>query len=161
MKENEKFSKRRQLGNLAEDIAEVFLVKSGFTIIDRNYLRKCGELDIVAKIRNIIHFIEVKGSFSRERDYKSVSRIFSQNSFTKDDFKINLSRVTGDIDGYSPEENFHYQKQKRMKRAIETYIMENSNISDFEWEVDLITVTIDLFKKEAIIKHIENIVFDV
>lgn len=41
-------------------MACMFLTKRGFDIVDRNYLRKWGELDIVAKKGKIIHFVEVK-----------------------------------------------------------------------------------------------------
>ena len=36
------------------------LVKHSFKILDRNYRKKWGEIDIVAKKDNILHFIEVK-----------------------------------------------------------------------------------------------------
>lgn len=51
---------KRATGDLGEDIACKFLMKQGFDILDRNYSRKWGELDIIAKKSNQIHFIEVK-----------------------------------------------------------------------------------------------------
>ena len=35
-------------GNLSESVVCDFLVSKGYEILDRNYLRKWGELDIVA-----------------------------------------------------------------------------------------------------------------
>ena len=40
------------------------LVKQGFSILDRNYSKKWGELDVVAKGEDGLHFIEVKGASS-------------------------------------------------------------------------------------------------
>lgn len=53
-------SEKRSFGDIGENVACVFLEKHGFKILDRNYLRKWGELDIVAEKGGMTHFIEVK-----------------------------------------------------------------------------------------------------
>ena len=53
-------SKSQKIGEIGEDIAEKFLMKSGFTIVERNYTRKWGEIDIIAKKRGVVCFFEVK-----------------------------------------------------------------------------------------------------
>ena len=53
-------SETQKVGQLGEDIAVKFLMKQGYEIIDRNFTQKCGELDIVAKNKGKVHFIEVK-----------------------------------------------------------------------------------------------------
>ena len=53
-------TKKRKLGDIGENIACDFLERRGLEIIERNYLRKWGEIDIVAKKNNTIRFIEVK-----------------------------------------------------------------------------------------------------
>lgn len=53
-------SAKRQFGDVGENVACAFLEKHGFKILDRNYLRKWGELDIVAERSGVIHFVEVK-----------------------------------------------------------------------------------------------------
>jgi len=147
----EKYSEKRRIGNLGEDIASMFLVKQGYRILDRNYLKKWGELDVVAQLSDTIHFIEVKSK---------VSQNVSQNSFTARDFRTELSRETDlAYDEYRPEENVHYWKQKRMLRAIQTYILEKKFSDDQEWQIDVITVKLNFHVKVAIINHIENIVF--
>jgi len=55
-----KKTEKQIIGNIGENIACTFLVKHGFNIVQRNYLRKWGEIDIIAKKNNILHFIEVK-----------------------------------------------------------------------------------------------------
>lgn len=47
-------------GHLAEDIVIKYLIKLDFLILTRNYYTRYGEIDIVAKKNNILHFIEVK-----------------------------------------------------------------------------------------------------
>lgn len=51
---------KQEIGKLGEDIAVKHLVKHFFEILDRNYRKKWGEIDIVAKKDDILHFIEVK-----------------------------------------------------------------------------------------------------
>jgi len=50
-------------GDKSESLATRFLEQEGFVILERNYFaRKLGEIDIVAKREDVLHFIEVKGS---------------------------------------------------------------------------------------------------
>lgn len=53
-------SDKKNIGNMGEDMACDFLEKEGYTIIKNNYRKTIGEIDIVAKKNNTIHFIEVK-----------------------------------------------------------------------------------------------------
>ncbi len=48
------------LGILAEDKAEKFLKASGYRILQRNYKTKLGEVDIIAKDKDTLCFVEVK-----------------------------------------------------------------------------------------------------
>jgi putative endonuclease len=49
------------LGRIAEKIAQKFLIKKGYEIIETNYwLKRYGEIDIIAKKGNVYYFYEVK-----------------------------------------------------------------------------------------------------
>src|SRR4030042_5122961 len=50
----------KQLGDLGEDISEIFLIKMGYSIIKRNYRCRLGEIDLIAKNKNKIIFFEIK-----------------------------------------------------------------------------------------------------
>mgnify|MGYP003393278028 FL=1 len=56
----DKRTEKRKLGDIGENVACEFLKRRGFEVIDRNYLRKWGEIDIVARKGELIHFVEVK-----------------------------------------------------------------------------------------------------
>ena len=126
-------AEHNELGALGERITEKFLTKRGFIILDRNYRRPWGELDIVAKDKGILHFVEVK----------SVSG-FSQ----------------GSKDGYRPEDNLHRDKIARLKRIIQTYLMDKRVSDETVWRFDLATVFIDVVKRSAKVKFIKDIVLD-
>lgn len=49
-----------RLGRRGEDLACAFLKKKGLGIIARNYRHKCGEVDIIARDREYLVFVEVK-----------------------------------------------------------------------------------------------------
>ena len=51
---------RQNLGQSGEDIAAEFLSKNGYAILTRNYRSRYGEIDIIAKLRDTLVFIEVK-----------------------------------------------------------------------------------------------------
>ncbi len=120
-----------RIGKLGEEIAERYLRNKGFTIIGRNFLRKWGEIDIICKKEDIVHFVEVK----------TVSqRTFSQSS----------------SDEYRPEDNLHQSKATRLKRVIETYIDENDLEEDYC--IDLITVKIIENESIARVKMFRDVI---
>lgn len=51
---------RQQFGKKSEDLAVIHLKKNGYRIIQRNYRTKLGEIDIIAKDRKTLVFVEVK-----------------------------------------------------------------------------------------------------
>lgn len=51
---------KRKVGSLYEEKALLYLQENGFTILERNFRTKMGEIDIIAIKDNIIRFIEVK-----------------------------------------------------------------------------------------------------
>ena len=51
----------REFGNKGEDLACEYLIKNGYEILERNkHFSKLCEIDIIAKFKNKIVFIEVK-----------------------------------------------------------------------------------------------------
>ena len=57
---------RIETGRKAEELAAVFLQAKGLTIIEKNFRAKVGEIDIVAKDKDEIIFVEVRARASRE-----------------------------------------------------------------------------------------------
>ena len=128
-------SESQKIGKLGEDIACKFLMKHGFSVLDRNYTKKWGEIDFIAKKKEKLHFVEVK----------SVSCV------TLPDFKEENPFIK------RPEENMHPWKLKRLSRTIQTYLIHN-RIGNTIWQFDLLLVYIDLKTRTARVKTIENII---
>ncbi|HEX6636503.1 MAG TPA: YraN family protein [Steroidobacteraceae bacterium] len=51
---------RRQTGTLAENSAAAFLESQGFQIVTRNFLRRVGELDVIARAGDLLVIAEVR-----------------------------------------------------------------------------------------------------
>src|SRR3989338_327839 len=60
-----KSNHKRSAGHSAEESACQFLLSKGYEIIARNITYKFGEIDIIAKQKNILCFVEVR---SRENN---------------------------------------------------------------------------------------------
>lgn len=131
-------AKHNEIGKMGEEIAAHWLVRKNFTILERNYNKKCGEIDIVAReTSGKVHFIEVK-TVSYE---------------TKYDLENAVSRKT-----WRPEENVHTQKQKKLKNTISIWLNERKYSGDFV--IDIAAVRLVLHEKYGSIKFIENVIFE-
>ena len=124
---------KQNTGKAGENAAEVFLKKHFYTVIERNYWKKWGEIDIVADKNDILHFIEVK-TVSRET----------------------VPEEEGDA--YSPEDNIHPWKRQRLARTIETYLLERRIGEDRDWQVDSLAVYLNKEGKVLKVDHLEDII---
>jgi putative endonuclease len=134
---------KQVIGRVGEDFSCEYLKKNGFKIIDRNYLRRWGEIDIVAKKGNILHFVEVK-TVSRDTFYENKAN--------------NRQDVTHETDGYRPEDNIHPWKLQRMSRIIQSYLLDKDVSDETDWQFDVITVYLDRYKKLIKIEILDDIV---
>ncbi len=128
-------SEKQKIGEIGESEAVAFLVKQGFRILDRNYTKKWGEIDVVAEKGDKVYFIEVK-SVSRDR----------------------LDNVSYGTDEYRPEDNMHPWKLQRMSRTIQTYLLSKNIPDEKEWQVDLLVVYLDLNNNKSLIKVVSDII---
>lgn len=132
-------SNTQKIGELGEDVACKYLIKKGFLILERNYTKKWGEIDIIAQKENILYFIEVKS--------KSVSSL----DFISQKFEEHGSEIG------RPEDNMHPWKLKRLSRVIQTYLIHN-HIGNRTWQFDLLVVYLDLELRRARVRKIDNII---
>lgn len=139
MKQSDKQGQRNKTGAYGEEIAAKYLERRGHAVIQVNYLRKWGEIDLISRVttnsKSTIHFVEVK-TVTHE---------------TKALLQAAVSRGT-----HRPEENVHNQKLQRMYRAIESWLVEREY--DGDWQIDVCAVRIVPREKYATIKYLPNII---
>ncbi|MEK7642016.1 MAG: YraN family protein [Patescibacteria group bacterium] len=121
----------RKTGDLGENIACSFLIREGFVVVDRNYLKKWGELDIVAKKDNMVHFFEVKSV---------TSKTFDQ------------------VGAHRPEDNVHSLKIRRIRRMIETYFMEKEVSREDSFQFHVLCVYMNISTRRARVQWLKNII---
>lgn len=134
-----KQTEKQIVGKIGEDCACKYLQKLGYKIVDRNYLKKWGEIDIVAQKDKKLHFVEVK----------SVSRNI-------DSAKLRVTQETKD--DYRPEDNMHPWKLQRLGRVIQSYLLDKDISDKTEWQFDVATVYIDTDKRISRVNFIEDLV---
>jgi putative endonuclease len=132
----DKRTEKRKLGDVGENIACDFLKSKGFEIVERNYLKKWGEIDIVARKGRVMRFVEVK----------------SVNHETL----MGLEKDSASFQQIRPEENMHPGKIKRLARTIETYMLHKK--LDCEFQLDLVTVKMNSQTRQARVELFENII---
>ena len=131
---------RKKLGQIGEKIAEDFLKRKGYKILDKNYFvksvfgPKTGEIDIVAKKDDTISFVEVK------------SLVVTPTAFGG----------RGDADDVSPEDKVNFQKQRKLIKTAQSWLIKNKMPSNIKWQIDVISIKIDLDSKKAEIRHFKN-----
>lgn len=123
-------TERRRIGDLGEGIACEYLLRKGFEIVQRNYLKPWGEIDIVARKDGIYRFIEVK-SISREKGSREM------------------------LNGLTAEDHIHPAKLQRLARAVETYMADIPG--DVDFQIDVVAVVLDTSVRRATCKLYEQV----
>jgi putative endonuclease len=99
--------------------------------LDRNYQKPWGEIDVVAKKGSELHFIEVKTQ------------------------SVNSSVSTFDF--YEAEERVDYYKRNKLRRIIETYLLEK-RLTDCDYCVDVLAIYLNKQSGEVVrIEYLEDI----
>lgn len=124
----------REIGDTGEQIASQYLQNIGFSLIERNYWRKWGEIDLIVSKNNKIHFVEVK----------TVSHA------TIAELEVAVLRGT-----WRPEEQVHQFKLHQIHKALETWVSERAY--EGEWQIDVIAMRIVPRETYACVNYIQNI----
>ena len=116
-----------RVGALGESIACTYLEERGFVIVERNYRKIWGEIDIIASKMGTTHFIEVK----------TVSREASS--------------------GFHPADNIHKRKMNRFKKAVQSYIFEYHMGECDRWQVDALLIFLNQRTKTASVEVLQHV----
>jgi putative endonuclease len=120
-------TRQSETGQLGENAAAKYLKKKGYKIIERNYGKRWGEVDIIAiSPEKVLVFIEVK-------------------------------TATGQLPYVEPEDHLTRAKLRRLQRTSEFYANDKGAkfLKEDGWRIDLLAVVLD--GRDAGITHYENI----
>jgi putative endonuclease len=95
------------IGKLGEDLVINLLKEKGYYIFERNFFCTVGEIDIIAKIDNVLCFVEVKSRYSLTYGYpresitsskinkikKSALWYISKHKVKNTDFRFDVAEV--------------------------------------------------------------------
>lgn len=110
-------TQKQIIGKIGEDLACEYYLSKKHLIKDRNYLRKWGEIDVITLNKGKLFFIEVK----------TICRRYICNK---------------EIDRYRAENNVHFYKTERIKRTIQTYLLNLRSHTEVDWQFDVVVVTL-------------------
>ncbi|PJA01307.1 hypothetical protein COX75_00090, partial [bacterium (Candidatus Gribaldobacteria) CG_4_10_14_0_2_um_filter_33_15] len=127
-----KFMNSKEIGILGEKIAEKYLKEKGYKILEKNFKRKWGEIDIVAKKKNKLIFFEVK----------------------------TLQQTPDEI--FLPEDEVDFKKKKQLRKITQIYLSEKKIPLESDYQIDILAIRLPpragLSKMK--IEHFENAIED-
>ena len=123
-------SQKRKFGDVGEVIAAKYLIGKGYIVLERNYLKAWGEIDIVARKDGMLVFCEVK------------------------------TREAKHVEHYLAEASVNYLKIKKLQKICETYLLEKRYSIHQKWQIDVLAIAINKENKKARVKHFENAVWE-
>lgn len=125
-------SKTQKIGQIGEEIACKYLKNKGFSIIERNFTLKCGEIDIIA---------EITSENSREIRFFEVKTLFYKDN----------------IQYFKPEDNINREKIRKIAKTCLFYLDIRRLYDSIPWQIDMISVIYNEVTREAKIRHHECI----
>ena len=123
-------SSKRRFGDAGEKIAERYLGERGYEIVDRNYRKPYGEIDLIVKKNGILVFVEVK-----TRDMKHAHN-------------------------FLPEQSVNRTKIRKIQKMCQTYLLEKNYSQNQKWQIDVMAISIDINSMKAKIRYMENAVWE-
>lgn len=122
--------KSKELGALGEKFAADYLQSKGYKILEINYSKPYGEIDIISKKDRELVFCEVKTS------------LYVPNS------------------SFSPEFRVDKRKLSNLAKTSQMYLLEKMFHPKQLWRVDVISILIDVNNKLYKLEHFQNINFN-
>ena len=107
-----------------------YLRKRNYHILAKNYRKPWGEIDLIAEKDGVIVFCEVK---TNGQDQGA---------------------------GFAPELRVNSKKARHILRTAKIFLASHYAGMEKEWRLDIISVTLNRAKQQAVIRHFKNALFD-
>lgn len=161
-------TKKRKFGDLGENIAEQYLIKKGYLILERNFRVRLGELDIIALKTENREKIKCIGKLLGNRERGNNEEIMGNREIRKKILSKNANLVFVEVksgklkkkrnDYLRPEEHLDFRKKWLLIRSAQIYLAYKKLPLDINWQIDVIAVEIDKDDQKANLRHIERAV---
>lgn len=122
--------KSKDIGEYGEKIACYFLKSKGYKILDKNYKKKW------------------KGKLMGEIDI--IAQKDSCISF------VEVKTIGCDFSSFNPEDKVNFKKTEKIRKVAEIWLNENKIFFDLKWQVDIVSIKVDLIGRKAKIRHFIN-----
>jgi putative endonuclease len=103
-------SVRQKIGEMGERVAVSYYQREGYQIVEQNYTRPVGEIDIIAQKAGKLYFIEVK---SKRMSFKQ---------------------------GIEPGENMHKSKRAKLRRVIGEYLKGLDTFTEWQCDLAIVVL---------------------
>src|SRR3989344_3466480 len=113
-------NEKQNTGKLGEDIAVKYLENHGYDILERNYRKPWGEIDIIA-------LDNIKESVFKKRQ----ELVFFEVKTQKDTLE------------WRPEENITRHKKHQLSRIVNTFIKERRSYENQDWRIDVLAIKLN------------------
>ncbi len=142
-------TEKQNTGKLGEDIAVKYLEKHGYKILERNYRKPWGEIDIVASENNAV--------ISGKSNYRIITALLPQQLPQLVFVEVKAQNINFE---WRPEENITFHKKHQLSRIVMTYLKTNKIPEDQNWRIDVVAIKLNFETKNAQIEHIKNIMLN-
>ena len=147
-----------KIGIIGEDLACEYLKNNGYKVIERNFRRPYGEIDIIATKNGNLAFFEIKTLKIRQ---SNPAKEFADN-----------------LENLMPEDNLTIAKLRKLRKICEMFAVKHPELfsEDKGWQIDLLAIyysddpkiilsenipagykLLTIKGKDCLIKHYENI----
>lgn len=121
---------KKTIGSWGEELVMDYLRKRHYHILAKNYQKPWGEIDLIAEKEGVIIFCEVKTNSKHQGV------------------------------GFSPERRVNPKKARHILRTAKIFLNSHYAGKEKEWRLDIISVTLDQFNRQAVIRHFKNAIAD-
>ena len=114
-------------GECGEDVAASLLKKKGYKILERNHKNKIGEIDIIARQKDTLVFVEVKTrsnekfgipaeavTYYKKQKIVNAARYYLMDNQTDLNIRFDIIEVYGKFDG----ERFYCEKTNHLEAVF-------------------------------------------
>src|SRR3989344_5886964 len=150
---------KSELGKRGEDLACEYLINKGYKVLDRNYRKPWGEIDVIARAPDkTLVFVEVKTMIGYKRERNDDNNNDHNNDPRNNDHDNNNDKLM-------PEDQLTASKLGKLQKTAQLYTGHYpEKVSEKGWRIDLLAIRVnydndhDIDKKANApeVKHYEN-----